>query len=254
MPSTPEADFKAEVTRIRNEAAARGVLLRLVGALAFHLHCPVYGHWQQALGREFTDIDFASYREHIPRIKQLFADLGYHEDFMVSRLFGQRRLLFHDPVNGRHSDVFIDQLEFCHDIPFRGRLEVDQLSLPLAELFLEKMQIVQINEKDIIDTIMLLREHAVGESDEDTINARVVARLCSEDWGLWKTVTLNLGKVVTMLDRYAALSEGDREDVKRKICTIMDYIEREPKSLKWKMRSKLGERVKWWRDVEELHR
>lgn len=250
----PEADFKLEVERIRKAAAQRGVLLRLVGALAFHLHCPQYCHLQASLGRQFTDIDFASYREHIPEIKKLFSDLGYEEDFMVARLFGQRRLLFYDHANNRHSDVFIDQMEFCHDLPLRGRLEVDPLSLPLAELVVEKMQIVQINEKDIIDTIMLLREHPVGTTDDEVINAKVIAQLCAQEWGLWKTMSINLAKAKEMVKGYEQLDQADKEDVLTKVDELLDYMEKEPKPMKWRMRAKVGERVKWWRDVEELSR
>jgi len=81
---------------------------------------------------------------------------------MVTRLFGEFRLLFHDPVYGRHIDIFFEKLDFSHVLPLKGRLEAETLTLPLAELLLEKMQIAQINEKDLIDTIMLLRSTLSG--------------------------------------------------------------------------------------------
>jgi hypothetical protein len=111
---------------------------------------------------------------------------------MVTRLFGEGRMLFHDPVYSRHIDIFLDKLDFSHILPLYGRLEVDSPTLPLAELLVEKMQIYQLNEKDVIDTIMLLREHPVGATDEETINAGVVSHLAANDWGLWRTLTDNL--------------------------------------------------------------
>ena len=89
----------------------------------------------------------------------------------------------------------MDKLDFCHPIPWKGRLEVDNPTIPLAELLLEKMQIVKINEKDIIDTIMLLLEHEICGDDEDHINSQHVAKLCAGEWGLWRTTTMNLEKV-----------------------------------------------------------
>ena len=92
-------------------------------------------------------------------------------------------MLFHDLSWGRHIDIFFNKLDFCHPVIFIGRLEVEELTLPLAELLLEKMQIVKINEKDLIDTIMLLREHPVGDADNETINAKVITSTLGNDWG-----------------------------------------------------------------------
>jgi hypothetical protein len=206
---------------------------------------------QQMLERSFTDIDFASYRKFGPEVIRLFADLGYSEDVMVSRLYGTRRLLFRENVNGRHCDVFLDKLEFCHEIPLEGRLQVDDVTVPLAELLLEKMQIVKLNQKDVIDSIMLLREHQVGDTDS-SINASRIAQLCSHDWGLWKTVTMNLSKLAEIASGIEKLSEDDRSDVGSKVSDLLARIDREPKTTAWKMRARIGEKKKWYRDVEEM--
>jgi len=252
-----QEDFFTERSRILgalDQPENRQIVMRLIGALAFRSHCPNYGYIQDALGRVFTDIDFATYTQHVKDISRLMPELGYHEDKMVTQLFGERRMLFHDLKYGRHIDVFIDKLDFCHAIPLNGRLEADTVTLPLAELLVEKMQIVQLNEKDVIDTIMLLREHPVGESDKETVNARVISRLTAADWGLWRTLTRNLELVASMLDHYDQLSEDDRLIVHGRIKELKDRIAAEPKSMKWKLRSKIGERVKWYKDVEELSR
>lgn len=248
-------DFYDERTRIL-EALARDenqhILLRLIGALAFRTHCPRFGYLQKALGRVFTDIDFASYQRFFKDIQRFFAGLGYQEDKMVSRLFGEHRMLFHDPVYERHIDIFFDQLHFSHTLPLAGRLEAEGLTLPLAELFLEKAQIVQINEKDVVDTVMLLREHPVGEGDDETINARIITRLTSTDWGLWRTVTGNLALLRERLPRYAQLTDEDRGVVAERIDHLQRRIDDAPKTTRWKIRSAIGERVKWYEDVEDL--
>jgi hypothetical protein len=245
-------DFREEAKRIVDQATAAGILLRLMGALAFNLHCPKFGSIQALLGRTFTDIDFASYRRYVPDIQKLLSRLGYEEDSMVTNLYGSRRLVFNDLRNGRHCDVFIDKLEFCHDIIFLGRLEVDSPTVPLAELLLEKMQIVNLNEKDVIDSVMLLREHHVGDSDAETINSTHIANLTAHDWGLWKTLTTNLTRMKQIIPGMVKLSDDDRKDVLGKIDNLLLRIDRESKTAGWKMRAKIGEKKKWYRDVEEL--
>ena len=250
----PLTDLRREGKRILDAAWDRQITLRLVGALAFNLHCPSFGHLQERLDRALTDIDFAAHAEQSAQICTLFKDLGYEEDFMVTHLFGTGRLLYHDYLNERHVDIFLDKLEFCHDVVFRRRLEVDRITIPLAELLLEKMQIIKLNEKDVIDSLMLLREHPVGEGDDEIINVEIVKSLCADDWGWWRTLTINLGKVKTMLQKYQALSDEDVQVIGGRIEHLLAEVNAVPKSLAWKMRDKIGDKVKWYREVEELSR
>ena len=250
-------DFYEERTRILGALAQdenKHVVMRLIGALAFRTHCPQYGYIQDKLGRKFTDFDFVSYPRFNRDVRRVLTDLGYEEAKQVTQLFGDRRMLFHDPAFGRHVDVFYNILDFCHPINFVGRLEKEELTVPLAELLLEKMQIVQINEKDLIDSVMLLREHPIGDSDKETINAAVITGILVNDWGFWRTVTANLKLLDEKLATYTDLSNEDRQVVKGRIKELQGRIEAAPKSLRWKARSQVGERVKWYKDVEELER
>jgi len=247
-------DFLEEMQRIMETAKTDDVLLRLLGALAFHIHCPKFSYMQEMLGRTFTDIDFASYGKESSRISKLFAKLGYQIDPRVRALFGSRLIFYDGSGTGRHCDVFLDRLEFCHDVDFQDRLEADYPTIPLAELLLEKMQIVKLNEKDVIDTIMLLREHQVGRSDDDIINADHLARLTASDWGLWKTFTINLENVRRATQTLEKLSEEDRKDVSSKITNLCARIDEKPKTMGWKIRSQIGEKKKWYRDVDEILR
>jgi hypothetical protein len=114
------------------------------------------------------------------------------------------------------------------------------------------MQIVKINEKDVIDTIMLLLEHPLGDGDQETINMPRVAGLCSSDWGLWRTVTMNLGKVEQLAQAYSQLEADHKAQVASQVQTALARIEAEPKSMAWRLRSRVGDRVKWYKDVEEV--
>jgi hypothetical protein len=245
-------EFEAEAERLISRARAGGVTLRLLGALAFNRHCPRFGRLQQEMGRRYTDIDLAGYGRDVDRIRQLMASLGYGEDSGVYAESEGSRLIFGHPGTGMHVDVFLDKLEFSHTIPWNGRLERDDPTIPLAELLLEKIQIVQINEKDVIDTIMVLLEHPLGATDDETVNIDYVARLCSRDWGLWRTSTMNLAKVEQLVSGYPQLTGDEKQMVRSQVQAALERIEREPKSLAWRFRAKVGDRKKWYRDVDEF--
>ncbi len=244
--------FENELTRILKASNEAGIILRVIGSLAFQIHCPKFGYLQAAMGRAYTDIDFAAYHRQTKEIQVLLSGLGYKEDREVFIVSEGGRAIFERSGIGIHLDVFYEKLAFSHVIFWNNRLEVDNPSIPLAEMLLEKMQIYQINEKDIIDTIMLLLEHPLGDIDHETINIKYVAGLCSNDWGLWRTTTMNLGKVRQLAQGYKQLSDEQKERIDSQVKTALSRIEVEPKSLAWRLRSRVGDRVKWYRDVDEV--
>jgi len=141
----------------------------------------------------------------------------------------------------------------CHKIDFRGRLEVDFPTIPPAELLLEKMQIVKLNEKDLKDSIVLIREHDVGPEDKEAINYDRISEVMSKNWGFYYTFTGNMNKLRNSLSRFDALSQEDRDDITTKIDKMLEQVEERPKSMSWKMRARTGARMKWYRDVEEVY-
>ena len=239
-------------TALSKPARQPGLTLRVIGSLAFQMHCPRYGYLQQAMGRAYTDIDFAAYSKQTKEIKVLMAGLGYLEEKDVFIVSEGDRSIFNNPVNKIHVDVFYEKLDFCHLISWTGRLEVDSITIPLAEMLLEKMQIVQINEKDVIDTIMLLLEHPLGSNDDETINIDRVAQLCGKDWGLWRTLTMNLGKVKQLAQGYPQLTDEQKSAVQSQVNAALARIEAEYKSLAWRLRARVGDRVKWYKEVDEV--
>lgn len=245
-------EFIAEAKKIIAQTATKGAPLRLIGALAFHLHCSEYRHIHQKWGRVFTDTDFVARSEHQQQIIEAYRELGYRDDEMITTLYGSDRLVFDNPETGMHSDIFFDKLDFCHVLQLRDRLAVDDLTIPLAELFLEKMQIVEINEKDLVDTMMLLAEHPVGESDHETINAPIIAKVLAAEWGFWRTVTGNVEKLLALNTKSDLFEIGEKQVIADRTTEIIAYVGKEPKTLAWKMRSKIGDKVKWYKDVDEL--
>jgi len=195
-----------------------------------------------------------TYNKYHKEMGKFFSELGYEEDRMIRMLYFGKRLIFYDHQNNRHLDIFVDRLKMCHEIDFRDRLEIDYPTASLVDMFLSKMQVIQLNERDVIDTMVLLREHEIGTNDKETMNSEYLAKLCANDWGLWKTITMNLEKVKNLLTKYEALTETDRKDVLAKIDKLVETIEKEPKSTRWRLRSTIGEKKQWYNDVEEVVR
>ena len=243
----------SEGTMLIEEAKKREIHLRLLGAIAFQSHCPKFSYLSTKLDRVLTDIDFAGYSKEKDAITKMMREFGYEDEPTVTALFGHKRLIWDNKSNGIHIDVFLDKLEMNHDIPFKDRLDLDELTISLVDMLLEKMQIVQVNEKDYIDTIMLIREHAIGNGNTpETIDAEYLAKLLASEWGFYYTVTTNLGKVQSRLAKYNELSDEDRNDITTKIGELLKRIEEQPKPLSWRMRAKVGSKSKWYRDVEEV--
>ena len=244
--------FENELKRILEASDNAGILLRVIGSLAFQMHCPKYGYLQEAMGRAYTDIDFGAYKKQTKQIQALMAGLGYMDNREVFIASEGDRAIFDKPDTGLHVDVFYEKLDFCHEIFWKDRLEVDFPTIPLAELLLEKMQIVQINEKDVIDTIMLLLEHPLGNVDKETINIKWVAELCAKEWGLWRTTTMNLDKVKQLAQHYPQLDDTQKSHVTAQVDKVLARLNDEPKPLAWRIRDRVGDRVKWYKDVDEV--
>ena len=244
----------SEAVKIVEKAGEKDIILRLIGAVAIRFHSPKFSFLQEKLGRELSDIDFMAYGRQRQEIVKFFLDTGYECDRrIVSSLIPTAHYVF-EGSSGFHVDVFFDKLEMCHTIDFKDQLEVDYPTISLANLLLEKMQIVQLNEKDVIDTVVLLREHDVGEGDVETINFNYIGRLLSKDWGFYYTVTTNLRRIKDEFLPSYNLPDEDKTNVKDKIDILLERIQEKPKSLGWKMRAKVGTKKKWYRDVEELYR
>lgn len=216
-------------------------------------HCPKHKDLFRSLGRlSPKDLDLVTYKKFRGKLEKFFIELGYRADRRTSFYFGGDRHRYFDDVNGRVVDVFFEKLAFCHTINLVGRLELDSPTITLSDLLLGKMQIVEINEKDIKDAMIMLREHEIGEGDKECVNTRYIAKQMSEDWGFYYTVTTNLGKVKAFLDEFASLTDEDRQDVRSKIDALLATVEKEPKSMKWKMRARVGTRRIWYTKVEEF--
>jgi hypothetical protein len=239
-----ESDILIEAERIISTAQSQGMTLRLLGGTAIGFRCP--SAKRSSVSRKYPDIDLVGFKRQSRQLRELFPKLGYEPNQMFNALRGGSRLMFFDLAKERRIDIFLDCFDMCHKIELKDRLTLEPLTIPLADLLATKLQIFKTNEKDFKDIIAMLLDHNVVDSDQpDDINGKRLAELCADDWGIYKTFTIVIDKTSKILDSFD-LPPKDRENVKERLRRISEMIEREPKSLKWKMRAKVGEKKIWY--------
>jgi hypothetical protein len=223
-----------------------------MGATAFRLHCPKYADLHTRMERELSDLDFAAMSKQKEKVVGVIRDAGYQMDRnqeYVMKMYD--RFKFQSAENGWVLDVFFDKLEMCHTIDFAKRLELDYPTLDLSDLLLEKLQIVQLTEKDVKDTSVLLLEHQIDPHGQpETVDSAYIANLFSNDWGFYYTGTSNLRKVRDGLAGIQQLQGSERTTIAARIDQLLQAIENTSKSMGWKIRAKVGPSKKWYRDVD----
>jgi hypothetical protein len=241
-----------EAERILDEARNRGIILRLFGGVAVKYHCPSATH--RSLQRSYPDLDFFGRGKQGREIRKLFLDLGYEPNQRFNALHGATRLIFEDAKNQRVVDLFLDVFRMCHTLHFGDRLTLDDDTITISDLLLTKLQVVEINEKDIRDLIAILKDHDVVDhavsGDKEVIDAGYISSLCADDWGLCKTISLTLRKLLTFLQKYE-LEPKAKEILETRINELLHAIETVSKSFKWKLRDKVGEKKRWY-DLPEV--
>jgi hypothetical protein len=242
-----------EMKRIVVHAESRGAKMRGLGAGAIRTHSLRAAQRVPALRRELTDLDFITYSKQERLVMDALAQCGYPQDRARAYIRSvSGRSIVENPQTHLVVDLFFDRLAYNHTIELNGRLEQDPLTIPIADLLLEKTQIVQINEKDVKDTILLLLEHPLGSGDTEMVNVQRVCSVLSNDWGFYYTVTNNLRKISDYVSTVLGIGEIDGKDARSKIDQLLSAIESAPKSMGWRMRAGVGPKRKWYKDVEDL--
>ena len=241
-------DIVAEGERLLELAESGDVTLRLLGGVAVRMHAP---DAPARLVREYKDLDFAVPKKGVGDADRLLRQAGYEPHVAFNAMHARERALFFDDSHGRQVDMFIGSFRMCHQIPFGDRLALESRTVPLAELLLTKLQIIEVNEKDVCDTMLLLHGHEVADHDDDAVNGARIAELCAADWGLWRTITHNLERCRSDVDNYG-LSAGEQEAIGSRLEELLGRIEAEPKTRGWKLRARIGERKRWYELPEEV--
>jgi hypothetical protein len=206
-----------------------------------------------ALGRDYPDIDLVAHKRQSRALRGVLEETGFEPERVFNATHGARRLLYHGP-GGWQIDVFLDTFEMSHTLDLGARLEAEPETLAVAELLLTKLQIAEINAKDLSDVAMLLWDHEPTDSDgAGRLNLSRLAATCAADWGLYTTVTQNLGACAGLLDGLVT-GAPDRARIAGRITTITDGLQQAPKTVGWQLRAKVGRRKRWYQVPEEVTR
>jgi len=244
------ASFDSAVETVR-AAAARDVPLRLLGGQAVRLLCPNF----PPRVRDDQDMDFASVSSAKGSVMEFLYDLGFVGDKRFNTMHGHKQMYFTSPGGGTSVDVVMDQLNMCHVLDFRDRIDRMPYTLDVTDLLLSKLQVVEQNEKDVQDIVYLLCAHEVSEGDEPgAVGLARFGEVVGNDWGWWRTVTGNLDRVVELAggELSRLVPAGAAHDPVVQGSALRRFAYETPKSLRWKIRSKVGERVRWYELPEEI--
>jgi hypothetical protein len=246
VPDGPLEDPIAEAGRIAVAAQKAGVRVKLLGGAGIHLHSP--SAQRPPLKRKYGDLDYAIAKRDRKAVLELFPSLGYEPNERFNLMNGDRRLYFYDTDHNRQVDIFIDVFKMSHVIDLRDRLDQEGPCASPADLLLSKLQIYEVNRKDLVDTIALLLDHRIASGDDDAIDAAYIAGLASDEWGLYRTLQLNLAKLLATLDEI----DVDRDLVRARTKELWDAIDAKGKPLTWRLRARVGDRLQWYELPEEV--
>lgn len=267
-------EFLREAQTIVDAARTQGTVLRILGSLAIYahsLHAPECISFFHRVGRVregaplFTDLDLIGYASQSRSISSVFDGLGFRGDDMINGLFGDRRLIYYEGADRFHVDIFLDKLEFSHDVlfgkkPGNGRLELDYPTISLTDLILEKLQIHRIARKDLVDLLVTFLGHEVkpaANGDREAVDAGHIGQLLADDWGFWYESTQNLEKTKQILGTFVAEGRisGDLANrIRKRIQSLEATLQSVPKGRHWEKRAKVGTAKPWFREVEEVVR
>jgi hypothetical protein len=223
----------AEGVALVESAQREGATLRLLGGTAVVVHSSGVPY------REIGDLDAVTGRRDVKRLTAVLQERGYEAETRFNAMHGDRRLIFHGPAG--KLDVFVDRFEMCHRLELGSRLALDSPTIPVTDLLVTKLQVVELNEKDARDIAELLRHHELGAGEGDHFDAERLGALVGDDWGLWRTLTGTLARLPALVP-----------DVGEQAAAVRRALDDAPKGRRWRMRARVGERKRWYELPEDL--
>ena len=247
-----QTELVNELNRLINAAEAKNIQLRAIGGLAVQMHNksnhPVFT-------RNYPDLDLVVAKKQRREFEAFMPEVGYLPNKQFNLLNGAHRQIYFHEKTEMKIDIFVGDFEMCHKIPLEERLKYDPITIPLAELLLSKAQIFELNRKDALDITSILLNNETGNDDDQKINLKIITTLCSQDWGLYKTTSINLTRVKELVTKEDLnLSKEECGLILSRVHKILKTFEEMPKPLAWQIRDRVGTRVRWYEEVEEVAR
>lgn len=247
----------AEAERLVRAAHDSGLHVKAMGGVAIWLVSP--GVRLPPYARAYGDLDLVASGKEARALRSFLESQGYAPDRLFNAIHGAQRLIFTTTRGDWSIDVLFDELRMSHRVDLRDRLAGPALTLAPADLLLTKLQIWRVNEKDLGDALCLLSDHPVVDGSRDGPAvvetgidvARIVAVL-GTDWGFCHTAERNLARIAELgRDRPPA---GGASDGPARAEALLKAIAEAPKTLGWRARARIGERVQWYEEPEEARR
>jgi hypothetical protein len=251
MDAAATRDAFDESVQVVRAANAKGIPLKLLGGQAVRLLCPLFPH----RARDDQDMDFACVSSRKREVIDFFGELGFQGDVRFNTLHGDRQMYFMTADGVTSVDVIMDKLNMCHVLEFADRIDRLPDTLDVADLALSKLQIVELNQKDVHDLLHLFSAFEARPGDEpETIGLDRIGSVVSRDWGWWRTTTMNLDKLAQLAetDHQDLLPEARRFEPAEQARRVRVFCDEVPKTLKWKLRARVGHRVRWYELPEEV--
>jgi hypothetical protein len=250
--SGAEDDPLPEAVALVDGGARAGLRLRLLGGLGVRVLCPDFPPRLRA----GQDMDLACASKGRRDVAAYLEKSGCVPDKMFNSLNGDRQMYFTAP-SGRPIDVMVDRLVMCHTLDFRSSFGNSSLTLDPADLLLSKLQIIELNAKDARDITHLLSGVPISAtaqaSDAPFIHTGRFGEVLAADWGWWRTTTGNLEKLPALLaESPEMIPPQPRFDPLEQAARLLDAAKSVPKSMKWKLRANVGDRVRWYELPEEV--
>ncbi|MEM4819263.1 MAG: hypothetical protein QXQ91_03030 [Nanopusillaceae archaeon] len=257
-----------EIKSLIDKARERNLVIRVMGAVAIYYHLRNSGSelcmkFYNFIGRlqageiTLTDVDLVSYKKNKNNLEKFFLEMGFKPDEYINAFFSDKRLTFYHAHSHYTLDLFFTPLEFSHTVDLEGRLELHPYTLSLADLLLLKLQIHDINRKDLGDTAALLACFDLSHEEKPSvINIERVVSILSDDWGFWYDALMNLNKLSNfvesmMKDQPSSMVEL-ANSVLGKINQLIKVLNEAPKSTRWLKRARIGTKKRWYNVVEEV--
>lgn len=245
------ADIRAEAERLTAAAMTANLGLRLMGGLAVWLVSPSVR--MPPFARAYADLDFAVRQRDGRAVTPFLQDQGYLPERLFNSIHGAQRLNFSHPDGLWTIDVVVDALRMSHVIDLRGRLGPGRAAIDLADLLLTKLQVWEVNAKDLGDITCLLADRPLsptGPADGEAIDTSRILALTGADWGICHTLERNLRQVAAFAREQRPADAPFDPVVQAE--ALLTAIAAGGKSLAWRIRARLGERVRWYETPEEV--
>jgi hypothetical protein len=241
--------IQTEAAELVASATERGITVRVVGSTGIRMHCAPARAAMDDAERASKDLDLVVRSGDRNALRSLLEARGYVVDRDLLVAMEGQRFAFHHPGLELGLDVFVERLRFCHTIELAGRWERHATTLGIEDLLLQKLQVHELTESDVVDAVVVLATHDVGTAgDPERIDRDYVAGLLAADWGFYRDATANLDRV---RDAAGALAPHSADRVDEAARALSEAIEDARKGMAWRMRARVGERMQWWEDVSE---